>query len=324
MKTRGTPERATRSSQRKRAAALPLSGKKKKNKTPSAVKATKILKKAPPKKPPEEAAVAPPKKAQPKPKKPTKEQVDDAKKKTAEREAEKGAPEEVAVAVKPEPGTKKGKNKGKKKGKKKKGKRRLWTDEEDLALSRAYVNVTVDPTVGAQQKGEDFWKKVHEKMYELYNGSAEVVDQEQWEWKSAMNRMKKIIGPDTTKFNSCYLMIEKASGWTEQMHLDAAAELFEQTEERAWKFTTCARILHGCPKYKPKNDPKPEEGEEEEDGKPKATTGKANPVASIQGKGLALPVGTKKAKKQAFAAKLDMESVACTAQTDAILQVAKA
>ena len=82
MKTRGTPERPTRSSQRKRLAAIPLSGKKKKNKTPSAVKATKVLKKA-------------------SPKKPTKEQADDAKKKTAEREAEKGAPEEVAVAVKP-------------------------------------------------------------------------------------------------------------------------------------------------------------------------------------------------------------------------------
>ena len=69
MKTRGTPERPTRSSQRKRLAAIPLSGKKKKNKTPSAVKATKVLKKAPPKK-------GPPK--------PTKEQVDAAKKKTAE------------------------------------------------------------------------------------------------------------------------------------------------------------------------------------------------------------------------------------------------
>ena len=131
------------------------------------------------------------------------------------------------------------------------------------------------------------------------------------------------MGPDASKFNSCYLMIEKASGWTEQMHLDAAAQLFEKVEEKPWKFSTRARILHECPKYKPKHDPKPEEGEEEEDGKPKAT-GKANPVASIQGKGLAFPVGTKKAKKQAFAAKLDMESVASTAQTDAILQVAKA
>ena len=35
-------------------------------------------------------------------------------------------------------------------------------------------------------------------------------------------------------------------------------------------------------------------------------------------------MGTKKAKKRALAAKLDMESVASTAQTDAILQVAKA
>ena len=133
------------------------------------------------------------------------------------------------------------------------------------------------------------------------------------------NRVKRIIGKETSKFNACYLRIEKGSGWTEQKHLDAAALLFEETHGRPWKFTTCAHILHGCPKFKPKHDPK--EGDEEGDGKPKA---KANPVASIQGKGLAIPLGTKKTKKQAVAAKLDMESVASTAQTDAMLQVAKA
>ena len=107
------------------------------------------------------------------------------------------------------------------------------------------------------------------------------------------------------------------------MHIDAAAELFEQVVERPWKFSSCARILHECPKYKPKHEPKkvPEEGEEAEEGKPKAV---ANPIASIQGKGLAVPIGTKKAKKQALAAKLDLDSQASTAQTDAMLAVAKA
>ena len=36
-------------------------------------------------------------------------------------------------------------------------KRRMWTDEEDLALCKAYVNITTDPCVGSKQKGDAFW-----------------------------------------------------------------------------------------------------------------------------------------------------------------------
>ena len=59
-----------------------------------------------------------------------------------------------------------------------------------------------------------------------------------------------------------------------------------------------------------------------EDGKPKA---KSNPMASIQGKGLPTPVGTKKAaKKSKLDSRLEMESLATAAHTEAVMSVAKA
>ena len=151
MKTRGTPERPTRSSQRNRLAGIPTQEKKKKKKvaTSKAAKAVTSSSKAAKastklKPPPKAAPKAAPK--PPKPPKPTKEQVEAAKAAIAATEAQKGEPEEAnPVEVKQES-----------------GKRRFFTEEEDVAACRAYVNVTLAPTVGAQQKGETFWMKVHE------------------------------------------------------------------------------------------------------------------------------------------------------------------
>ena len=50
-----------------------------------------------------------------------------------------------------------------------------FTDEEDLFICKAHVSCSTDPIVGAEQKGEKFWKSVHEKTYVLCDDEAEVV-----------------------------------------------------------------------------------------------------------------------------------------------------
>ena len=69
------------------------------------------------------------------------------------------------------------------------------------------------------------------------------------------------------------------------MHVDAACEPHFQTEGKHFKFPICTRILHGCPKFKPTNDPivldEDEEGEEK-----KVAAQSCNPVASVQGRGV--------------------------------------
>ena len=202
-------------------------------------------------------------------------------------------------------------------------KRRMWTDEEDLALCKAYVNITTDPCVGSKQKGDAFWMRVQKKMYEFYEEDAEVQTEakDEWAYKSLESRFK-VIGKAVQAFNGYYRAVTKdeESGWTEQMHIEAASQLFFTTEGKAFKFPICARVLHGCPKFKPTNEPIVVDEEDEEGAKKPA----ANPIASIQGKGLPIPKGTKAAAK-AKRSITDADSLATTqAHTDAVLSVAKA
>ena len=237
---------------------------------------------------------------------PTAKQIAAAKEKTKQREMEKveeNQPPEVKQEILA-------------------GKRRMWTEEEDIAASKAYVNITTDPVAGAQQNRDDFWMRVQKKMYEFLLVDAEVADVEKpWSYQSVKTRISKTIGKQTQLFNGYYIACAKDndSGWTKEMHMEAACNLFIETEGRAFKFRTCARILHGCPKFQPTERAR-KSNEEDED-----THGKTsgNPVASIQGKGLQKPLGTKKAKKLAIEKKLEAESVATAAHTEAVLAVAK-
>ena len=62
-----------------------------------------------------------------------------------------------------------------------------FTEDEDLFICKAFVNCTTDSIRGADQKGDDFWKRVHEKFYLLYNEEAEVTIEKKWSWKSVRN-----------------------------------------------------------------------------------------------------------------------------------------
>ena len=196
-------------------------------------------------------------------------------------------------------------------------KRRLWTDEEDGALCKAHVNVATDPVVGAQQKGDVFWQRAQKKMHEVIETTAEVADTGQpWPHKSVESRLSKTTGKQTALFNTHCLQVKKQhpSGWTTQMIIDAAPALFLEVEGRPFKFGLCARILHGCPKFKPREDG--EQEEEEEEGAVK------NKTSSIQGKGLPKPMGTKAAKRKKLA---DQDSATNNSNhTEAIMAVAKA
>ena len=53
-------------------------------------------------------------------------------------------------------------------------KRRVFTEDEDISICKAWVNISEDPVVGADQKKDQFWARVHQKMYQIYNEDVEV------------------------------------------------------------------------------------------------------------------------------------------------------
>ena len=121
-----------------------------------------------------------------------------------------------------------------------------FTEEEDIYISKAWVSCTTDPIIGAQQKGEKFFKSVHEKMYLLYNEGAEVAIQNQRPWDSIRNRFQKTIAPMVQKFNAYYKQAveQNESGWTTEMYIETAMNVWERMEGKPLKFATCTRVLH--------------------------------------------------------------------------------
>ena len=236
------------------------------------------------------------KKKAPAPKKASKKAVAAAQQKVVEDEAPKEPPPEP-VKVKTEP-----------------SRRRVFTEEEDIALCKAWVNCSMDPIVGADQKKDHFWTRIHGKFYSIYEEEAEVAIQDRWPIKSVKDRFGK-LEKEVKKFNIYYRQVSKdhdKSGWTPEMKINAAKTLFSEELGRPFKHSLCARILHQAPKYSPEeNNIDPEEE-------------KPNPVALAQGRNLETPVGNKKAKRMKLIDKLGEDSAAASAQTDALNSVAVA
>ena len=189
-----------------------------------------------------------------------------------------------------------------------------FTEQEDVYLCKAFVNCSSDPIVGVNQKGDTFWKKVHEKMYALYNEEADVVVQER-SWTSVRNRFQKTIQKSINLFNGYHVQVQakEESGWTPQMYIDAAVNLYATMEGKAFKLEHVIRILHQLPKFKPG-------AIDDEDGDKKMAAN-PNPIGNVMGGDLERPMGNKAAKLQRR--QLGNESVASTANFSAISAVAR-
>ena len=191
-----------------------------------------------------------------------------------------------------------------------------FTEEEDTFICRAFVNCTTDATIGANQKGDDFWKKVHKKFYAIYNEEAEVAVDAKWSWESVRNRFQKTIAKTIQKYNVYFKQVKEKekSGWTPQMYIDQACKVWYEMEGKPFKFSGCVRILHQVPKYNPMlfdND-----SEDDGDKKPKART--YNDVSRTQGDMMVRPMGSKKAKKLQMQEKIEAGSMQSSAALETV------
>ena len=199
-----------------------------------------------------------------------------------------------------------------------------FTEEEDLFICKAFVNCTTDSIRGADQKGDDFWKRVHTKFYLLYDEEAEVAIEKKWSWKSVRNRFQKTIAKAVQKFNGYYKQVvqKEKSGWTPQMYIDSAKEVWLSLEGKPFKFGDCVRILHQMPKFNPNLDDEEEEAVDDGDLKPAAEENvKAkthNVIGSVQGANMQRPIGAKKAKKSKLLEELETGSLQSTKAMEAV------
>lgn len=163
----------------------------------------------------------------------------------------------------PESGDKSKKKTAKKKSakEKKKAKKSMpyYTDPEDIALCKAYINVSQDKTVGANQKSDKFWERIMEKYHEVldeYDKDRQSKLPRGRDQISMYNRFSRKIQPDVTKFNVIYRekMNEKESGKTDEDVMKDALWSYDDYWGKPFKYIHCIPTLWGMPKFDPMVD----------------------------------------------------------------------
>ena len=173
-------------------------------------------------------------------------------------------------------------------------KRKAFTEEEDVFMTRAYVNTTQDSIKGSGQKGKAFWNEVLQKFDILRPASNTA-----WGPDSIQRRFKKTIAKECTEFLA-FLHAAKTveqSGWSVEQYIEAANILFIAQHSKPFKHTKCMAVLVELPKYS--IDPlTPYDNVDQESGDENVVV-MSNPIMSVQGAGKKRPMGRKKAKRKA-------------------------
>ena len=183
-----------------------------------------------------------------------------------------------------------------------------FTKREDVLLTRAFVSVSTDATVGNDQKGTVFWARVKEAFQSLVVAEDVYVAglEAERDQKSLMDRFKRQIQTNVFLFNSSYRIVKKLnpSGTTEDDIFQQAMALFQEENNKQFLFAECVPILHeALPKFNPMMDDasqneadgyeEADELEAEDSKKPAAT----NTTNAPMGSNMVRPIGSKRMKK---------------------------
>ena len=195
---------------------------------------------------------------------------------------------------------------------------KCYTEEEDLFLCKAVVNVSTDPCVGVFQKGDVYWKRVHEKMYFMIDEDEDITIATKRPWQSVRNRFQKTIHPRVQIFNGYYKQVleKEQSGWTKEMYIEAAKKLWFDEFKSHFKWGDCIRVLHDMAKYLPMAGTNETEAAVNADGETEGSN-------RMMGDTLVRPTGTKKAKRQKLLGSLASAPVASAVHQETMSMLAK-
>lgn len=120
-----------------------------------------------------------------------------------------------------------------------------FTSEEDMHLCSAYVNVSMNPAKGCDQKSDTFWSEIRDKFVELCGVVRSVA--------SLKNRFTRHIGKDTQIYNGVFVRCKalQKSGENNEDLVRRALMLFKAENDRDFKYLTCLPTLQKMPKFNP-------------------------------------------------------------------------
>ncbi|CAA0827297.1 DNA binding [Striga hermonthica] len=119
-----------------------------------------------------------------------------------------------------------------------KGRTKKIEKNEDVLLVDSWLNISMDPVQGNNQKRTTYWNRIHAYFHENKDFSSSC------NANSLMHRWS-VIQEHVNKFVGCIAQIEarKQSGTTIEQRLVEAKTLFESQEKKEFKFLHCWSIL---------------------------------------------------------------------------------
>jgi hypothetical protein len=126
---------------------------------------------------------------------------------------------------------------------------------DDVALCKAFVNCTLNPLVGNDQRAEIFWDTVLEAYNNIIAKDATEDDVFVVERESASirNRFQRSIAKQVKEWNPFYKRVAEAppSGTTKNDWIRLASEEYQAQYGRRFLFEHCIEILQDLPKFDP-------------------------------------------------------------------------
>ncbi|KAG7352962.1 No apical meristem-associated C-terminal domain containing protein [Nitzschia inconspicua] len=179
-----------------------------------------------------------------------------------------------------------------------------FTPIEDVMLCRAYVNATLNPITGTDQKMEVFWRGIKGKFDELYAEADEVQEGVARAPEALMNRYMRKILPEMNLWIPFYKRVSDCppSGVPKEQCPNFASEAFFAHFKRPFRFPHVAEVLMQQPKFDPmsRNDDIEElldvTGAVNQFANGKSTT---NTIGKPMGSKIPRPIGQKAAKRKA-------------------------
>ena len=128
---------------------------------------------------------------------------------------------------------------------------RNFTKDEDFFLSKAYVQVSLDPIRGNDQKSGDLWSQVYKTYMVVYKNEAEVQEEDMTgqNMESIKSRFQRNIQKDVVEYCACCRTNEVRSGETSDDFLARMERLFEEKKGKPFRFRHCLNVLRAMPKF---------------------------------------------------------------------------
>ncbi|EHS64514.1 uncharacterized protein PGTG_20976 [Puccinia graminis f. sp. tritici CRL 75-36-700-3] len=119
-----------------------------------------------------------------------------------------------------------------------------YSEQEDVELCRAWVQISEDPVVGTNQEGSTFWVRI-EKLYReaTPNSPSRPVGSIKSRWA--------LLQKSINKFRGCVVQVESfnASGTSAEDQLNRALRLFTEDQKCSFKHLRCYNLLVRSPKW---------------------------------------------------------------------------